>query len=421
MLPISRLNANYTCPLFQGAISVHKRGISLEKYSFRTRAFVPAQDLRKEYSQVAEQLKHVEQSAMATALTAPTFCLGWSMMTEQMPIDSPVALSSAIVGTTLFGYCMAKRYRLRRYQNLNVYRDRLGPSKRCDQNKEVLAILSDPLAKINSSGKGIEVRCKRHKLLPPVRLHEKRRNQLPLNMHKVTISQVASTPVAYQRTLGVWRHFALAIGCLAGVWHTLSIRAKSNDFEKGKLFVISGPSGVGKTTLADRLTKDIPGVIRSVSWTTREPRGAEVDGVDYVYVSRDTFQKAISGGELLEYAEIYQYFYGTNARWVDERLNQGDHVLLVIDTQGALQIKEKRGAVLVFIEPPSYQELERRLRARQSESEEDINTRLQWAKHELTLADKYDYRVVNKDIDDAYQEVKKILSLEEKILGKRSV
>ena len=186
----------------------------------------------------------------------------------------------------------------------------------------------------------------------------------------------------------------------------------SSDLKKGKLFVISAPSGTGKTTLADRLTEEIPSVIRSVSWTTRKAREGESDGVDYTFVSRDEFQKAVTDGEFLEYAEIYGYLYGTNRGWVEKRLNQGLHVLLVIDTQGAQQIKEKTDAVLIFIQPPSFEELERRLRGRKSESEGGVAKRLQLAKHELNLASVYDYNIINDDVDDAYQELKKILIFE---------
>ncbi|MEX2304658.1 MAG: guanylate kinase [Waddliaceae bacterium] len=176
--------------------------------------------------------------------------------------------------------------------------------------------------------------------------------------------------------------------------------------------MISAPSGTGKTTLADRLTVEFPDFIRSLSWTTREAREGETDGVDYVFVTEEQFLKGIKEGEFLEYAKIYGYYYGTSQKWVEERLNQGQHVLLVIDTQGAMQVREKTDAVLIFIQPPSLEELERRLRGRETEEEEAIQKRLKLAKHELKLASEYDYYIVNDDLEVAYQELKKILTLE---------
>jgi len=177
---------------------------------------------------------------------------------------------------------------------------------------------------------------------------------------------------------------------------------------KGKLFVLSAPAGTGKTTLVKRLTKVMPEVIQSISYTSRKKRPNEVDGVDYHFVTKEQFQKKLENGDFLEHAEIYGDDYGTDRQWVEERLEEGKHVFLVIDVQGAMQVKEKASPILIFVYPPSLEELERRLRHRSTETEDVIEKRLHWSKKELASADEYDYHIVNKDLDRACEELKNI-------------
>ncbi|WP_457568926.1 guanylate kinase [Desulfurobacterium sp.] len=182
---------------------------------------------------------------------------------------------------------------------------------------------------------------------------------------------------------------------------------------KGLLIVISAPSGTGKTTLVNLLMKAFPKMEFSVSCTTRKPRPGEVDGKDYYFISLEEFEKKIENNELLEWAEVYGNFYGTPKDKVIEALNEGKDILLDIDTQGALQVKKNYpDAVLIFILPPSLKELERRLRSRGTEDEETIEKRLLIARRELSLATKYDYIIINDQIEEAFDKLKSIVTAE---------
>ena len=182
----------------------------------------------------------------------------------------------------------------------------------------------------------------------------------------------------------------------------------------GTLFVLSGPSGVGKGTLRLKALKDIPGLKYSVSCTTRKPRDGETDGVEYRFISREKFIDYISRGLFLEYAHVHEDFYGTLKQDVVDQLEAGHDVLLEIDVQGALQVKEKLPeSVLLFIAPPDSKELERRLRERHTESEESLRVRLSNAIKELELQDRYDYVIVNDNLDSACRELRKIIFPEE--------
>ena len=182
---------------------------------------------------------------------------------------------------------------------------------------------------------------------------------------------------------------------------------------KGKLLVISGPSGAGKSTVIGKLMELRDDVCFSVSVTTRQPRPGEVDGRDYFFVTPQHFQELADGGYLLEHAEYVGNRYGTPRGYVEQRLLEGKSVILDIEVQGAGQIQKNcPEAVSIFILPPSGAELERRLRGRNTDSEEKIRERLLQAKRECAEAGKYGYIVVNDDPDIAAAEVNAILTAE---------
>lgn len=183
--------------------------------------------------------------------------------------------------------------------------------------------------------------------------------------------------------------------------------------KKGQVFVVSAPAGTGKTTLTKMLVDEFSSVVESLSFTTRAPREDEVDGVHYQFVSRECFESSIEEGEFLEWVELYGDYYGTSRNWVEKRLGQGTHVVLVIDTQGALKLKDSYPGTFIFILPPSIEELRRRLLERRTESNEVIDKRLAWAKKEMEKGDQYDYQLTNFDLKTAYEVLKSILIAEE--------
>jgi guanylate kinase len=183
--------------------------------------------------------------------------------------------------------------------------------------------------------------------------------------------------------------------------------------KKGLVFVISAPAGTGKTTLVRMLRDEFHNVVESLSDTTRAPRPNEIAGRDYNYITVKEFEEKIKEGDYLEYAEVFHNFYGTSRKFVDGQLEKGKHVILVIDTQGALQLKGKLEAIFVFISPPSLEELRARLYRRRSETEEAIETRLSWAEKEMSLSTNYDYHIVNDNLKSAYDVLRSILIAEE--------
>lgn len=183
--------------------------------------------------------------------------------------------------------------------------------------------------------------------------------------------------------------------------------------KKGLIFVISAPAGTGKTTLVRMLLEEFHHVIESVSFTTRPIRSNEVAGRDYNFITEEEFKEKITEGEFLEYAQVFGYFYGTSGKFVDSQIEKGKHVILVIDTQGALHLLGKIDAVFIFISPPSLEELRTRLYRRKSETEEAISHRLSWAEKEMALAEKYDYHIVNDHLKTAYDALRSILIAEE--------
>lgn len=182
---------------------------------------------------------------------------------------------------------------------------------------------------------------------------------------------------------------------------------------RGVVYVISGPSGVGKGTIVRELVAQQPDLKLSVSVTTRDPRPGEVEGVSYYFRSPEEFQRMVEAGELLEYAQFGKNFYGTPRHFVEAQLALGHDVVLEIDIKGAIQVKERiPNGVYVFVLPPTMQELEARLRKRQTEAAEAMRQRLQIAVDELNYLPLYDYQLVNDDLDLAVRKVQAIIMAE---------
>ena len=178
---------------------------------------------------------------------------------------------------------------------------------------------------------------------------------------------------------------------------------------KGRLFVFAGPSGVGKGTLRTKALSDFEDLTYSVSCTTRPPREMERDGVDYHFVTARDFEEKIAGGLFLEHAVVHGYRYGTLLESVEREMEAGRDVLLEIDVQGARQIREiLPESVLIFVAPPSLDVLEKRLRQRETESEEKIALRLENAKKEIALSSEYDRVIVNDDLEQTCEELREL-------------
>ena len=181
---------------------------------------------------------------------------------------------------------------------------------------------------------------------------------------------------------------------------------------RGHLFVLSAPSGAGKSTLIDRSCRELPDIWHSISATTRPRRGYEQDGVHYYFMEQPRFEEMIAKNEFLEWARVFEECYGTPVEAVEERLAGGDDVIMDLDVQGALQVKRKRAeASLIFVMPPSLDELAKRLEHRASETGEDARFRLSKAEEEMAQSHRYDHVIVNDDLDAAFQELRKIILL----------
>lgn len=187
-------------------------------------------------------------------------------------------------------------------------------------------------------------------------------------------------------------------------------KASDQAARRGRVFVITAPSGAGKTTLRDYLLRTHPALYFSVSATTRQQRPGEVIHKDYHFMSRPQYEEHLRNGDFLEHAEVFGNLYGTLRQPVEERLARGTDVLLDVDTKGARQVKDALPeATLIFIMPPSVAELERRLRARGTDSEEVIHRRLREARHEISQRDFFDHTVVNDTLENAQRALDAIM------------
>lgn len=187
----------------------------------------------------------------------------------------------------------------------------------------------------------------------------------------------------------------------------------SNDPARGLLFVVSAPSGTGKTTVAERLVQVFPDLALSRSYTSRQARAGEADGVDYNFVTRARFEEMVAADEFLEWADVFGNLYGTCAGDVERELAAGHDIVLVIDVQGARQVRLKsRNTVGVFVLPPSFEILEQRLRGRSKDPEDAIQRRLRTARNEVAAFAEYDYVIVNDELEGCVERLRAIVLAE---------
>jgi len=179
---------------------------------------------------------------------------------------------------------------------------------------------------------------------------------------------------------------------------------------RGHLFILSAPSGAGKSTLINLAVSEISNIWHSISGTTRKPRDYEKEGVHYFFMEREAFKKFIDNEFFLEWAKVHGEFYGTPTKAVDEHLDKGENVIMDLDVQGALHVKQKRPETkLVFIMPPSLRTLRERMEIRRTETEKDMLRRLSIAQKEMEYRDQYDFIVINDLLDEAFHELKSII------------
>ncbi|QQS36828.1 MAG: guanylate kinase [Ignavibacteriales bacterium] len=189
--------------------------------------------------------------------------------------------------------------------------------------------------------------------------------------------------------------------------------------KRGAIIAVSAPSGTGKTTIVKHILETFPEIVFSVSATTRKKRSNETKGVEYFFLSEEEFKQKIENNEFIEWERFYDYYYGTFKNYIDENINTGKTVLLELDVKGALSLKSiYPDAELIYILPPSFDELVKRLKNRNTEKEEDFQKRIERAKMELSLKDKFDHFIYNEDLEKAFEEtkslIKKIITKEKK-------
>ncbi|MBU2645903.1 guanylate kinase [bacterium] len=186
------------------------------------------------------------------------------------------------------------------------------------------------------------------------------------------------------------------------------------EFPKSKLIVISAPSGSGKTSIFKKAKAVLPNLVFSISYTTRQPRAGEINGVDYFFTDEHQFRKMIDGDQLLEWAEVYGNFYGTSKEFIERSQREGKIVVLDIDVQGAMQLKQlpDLDAIFVFFMPPSLEELSKRLVLRGTEDDASLRKRIDNAEHEMSFKDEYDYQIVNDQLEDAVDAFLKVIIYE---------
>lgn len=181
--------------------------------------------------------------------------------------------------------------------------------------------------------------------------------------------------------------------------------------DKGKIIVISAPSGTGKTTILKSILKEIPELVFSVSATTRKKRSNEVNGKDYFFITEEEFKERINRGDFIEWEKVYDYYYGTLKSFIYDNIDAGHSVILELDVKGALALKKiYNDAILIYISPPDIDELVKRLKNRKTESDADFRKRIERAKMELSRKDEFDYLILNEELVKAVKDTKGLIS-----------